>query len=96
MITKRATAMPQDEEWLILAEEAAHEKDLNKFVEIIEALNCALDEHERHKIMARRSRRNKDSASAKTFLPSIPKPPPSLPRQVTTRSEHPSSRGIPC
>jgi hypothetical protein len=68
--------MPQDEEWRILAEEATQEKDPNKLIQIIEALNCALDEQERHKVAAERSGRNKDSASAKPSLPSIPKPPP--------------------
>jgi hypothetical protein len=38
----------------ILAEEAAQEKDSDKLIQIIEALNCALDEQERHKIMAER------------------------------------------
>ncbi len=52
-----ATAMPQDEEWRILAEEAAQEKDPNKLLQIIEALNRALDEQERHKIVAERIRR---------------------------------------
>jgi hypothetical protein len=49
--------MPQDEEWRILADEAAQERDPDKLIQIIEALNCALDEQERHKIMAGRSRR---------------------------------------
>jgi hypothetical protein len=68
--------MPQDEEWRILAEEATQEKDPNKLIQIIEALNCALDEQERVKIVARRRQRNKASVSATPSLPSIPKPPP--------------------
>ena len=38
--------MPQDEEWRVLAEEAAQEKDPNKLMEIISALTRALDEKE--------------------------------------------------
>ena len=36
--------MGQDEEWRILAEEAAQEKDPRKLMEIIAALTRALDE----------------------------------------------------
>jgi hypothetical protein len=39
--------MPQDEEWRILAEEAQLEQDPNKLVEIISALNRALDERQK-------------------------------------------------
>ena len=39
--------MGQDEQWRILAEEAAQEKDPEKLAEIIEALTRALDERER-------------------------------------------------
>jgi hypothetical protein len=49
--------MPQDEEWRILAEEAVQEKDPNKLMQIIEALNCALDEQERDRKRVERSRR---------------------------------------
>ena len=35
--------MGQDEQWVILAEEAAQEKDPEKLMEIIKALNEALD-----------------------------------------------------
>jgi len=38
--------MGQDEQWRILAEEAAQEKDPEKLAEIIEALTRALDECE--------------------------------------------------
>jgi hypothetical protein len=41
--------MPHDEEWRILAEEAALEKDPNKLLEIVVALNRALDEREEQK-----------------------------------------------
>lgn len=41
--------MPQDAEWRILAEEAAQENDPNKLIEIVEALNRALNEQEQHK-----------------------------------------------
>jgi len=36
--------MGQDEQWRILAEEAAQEKDPRKLMEIISALTLALDE----------------------------------------------------
>jgi len=36
--------VPHDEEWRILAEEAAQENDLQKLIEIIEALNRALNQ----------------------------------------------------
>jgi len=39
----------REEEWRILAEEAAQEKDPDKLMLIIEALNRALDDQERHK-----------------------------------------------
>ena len=39
--------MPQDEEWRILAEEAQLEQDPNKLLEIISALNRALDEQQK-------------------------------------------------
>jgi hypothetical protein len=45
-------------------------------LKIIEALNCALDEQERHRMSEKRIRRNKDSASASPSSPSIPKPHP--------------------
>ena len=35
-------------EWRILAEEAAQEQDPNKLMEIIDALNCALDKNTEH------------------------------------------------
>jgi hypothetical protein len=38
--------MGQDEQWRILAEETAQEKDPEKLAEIIEALTRALDERE--------------------------------------------------
>ena len=40
---------PQDAEWRILAEEAAQENNPNKLIEIIEALNRAVNEQEQHK-----------------------------------------------
>jgi hypothetical protein len=40
---------PQDQDWRILAEEAAEEKDPTKLMEIIRALNRALDEQEERK-----------------------------------------------
>jgi hypothetical protein len=52
--------MPHDEEWRILAEEAALEKDPNKLLEIVSALNRALDEREKQKTMATRGRQNGD------------------------------------
>jgi hypothetical protein len=39
------TAVAREEEWRILAEEAAQEKDPDKLLQIIEALNRALDEN---------------------------------------------------
>jgi len=41
--------VPHDEEWRILAEEAAQENDPQKLIEIIEALNRVLDEQEQRK-----------------------------------------------
>ena len=41
--------MPHDEEWRILAEEAAQENDPQKLIEIIEALNRALNQPEQRK-----------------------------------------------
>ena len=46
--------MPHDEEWRILAEEAALEKDPNKLLEIVGALNRALEEREKPKTMGTR------------------------------------------
>jgi len=40
---------PQEQDWRILAEEAAEEKDPTKLMEIIRALNRALDEQEERK-----------------------------------------------
>ena len=40
--------MGQDEEWIILAEEAAQEKDPEKLMEIIKALTEALDARASH------------------------------------------------
>ena len=37
---------PQDQDWRILAEQAAEEKDPTKLMEIIRALTQALDEQE--------------------------------------------------
>jgi uncharacterized protein YqgV (UPF0045/DUF77 family) len=48
--TPRIDGMQQDEEWRLLAEEAAQEKDPNKLMEIIKALTRALDEKERRKV----------------------------------------------
>jgi hypothetical protein len=41
--------MGQNEEWKILAEEAAQEKDPKKLMEVIESLTRALDEREASK-----------------------------------------------
>lgn len=41
--------MPHDEKWRILAEEAAQENDPQKLIEIIEALNRALNQQEQRK-----------------------------------------------
>ena len=49
--------MTQEEEWRILAEEAAQEKDPDKLLKIVQALNRALDEQEQHKAVVERSRR---------------------------------------
>lgn len=38
--------MPDDEEWRILAEEAAQEKDPQKLMEIINSLTAALDKQQ--------------------------------------------------
>ena len=38
----------EDEEWRVLAEEAAQEKDPNQLLEIIQSLNRALAEREIH------------------------------------------------
>jgi hypothetical protein len=53
---ERGTIVPQDAEWRILAEEAAQENDPQKLIEIVEALNRALNEQERHKKEQRRRR----------------------------------------
>ena len=41
--------MPQDQDWRLLAEQAAEEKDPTKLMEIIMALTRALDEQEERK-----------------------------------------------
>jgi len=41
--------MPQDQDWRILAEEAAEEKDPTKLMEVITALTRALDQQEERK-----------------------------------------------
>lgn len=41
--------MGQEEEWQILAEEAAQERDPEKLLEIIASLNRALDEREQRR-----------------------------------------------
>jgi hypothetical protein len=46
--------MPQEEEWRLLAEEATQEKDPNRLMDIIRALNRALDEQEEQKKTANR------------------------------------------
>jgi hypothetical protein len=46
---ERGTIVPHDAEWRILAEEAAQENDPKKLIEIIEALNRALNEQEQRK-----------------------------------------------
>jgi hypothetical protein len=43
--------MGQDQEWLILAEEAAQEKDPQKLMQIIKSLTEALDARVLHKNM---------------------------------------------
>jgi hypothetical protein len=40
---------PQDQDWRILAEEAAEEKDPTKLMEIIQALTSVLDKEEERK-----------------------------------------------
>jgi hypothetical protein len=40
---------PQDQDWRILAEQAAEEKDPTKLMEIIKALTSVLDEQEARK-----------------------------------------------
>jgi hypothetical protein len=40
---------PQDQDWRILAEQAAEEKDPTKLMEIIKALTSVLDEQEERK-----------------------------------------------
>ena len=47
--------MSENEEWRILAKEAAQERDPRKLMEIVEALTRALDEHEKHRTKAQRS-----------------------------------------
>jgi hypothetical protein len=49
--------MGQDEQWVILAEEAAQEKDPEKLMKIIEALTAALD--------AKRASSTTDNGAAK-------------------------------
>src|SRR6266496_3782226 len=46
---ERGTIVPQDAEWRILAEEAAQENDPRKLIEIVEALNHALNGQEQRK-----------------------------------------------
>ncbi len=46
---ERGTIVPQDAERRILAEEAAQENNPKTLIEIIEALNRALNEQEQHK-----------------------------------------------
>jgi hypothetical protein len=43
--------MAGEEEWKILAEEAAQEKDPKKLMEILNALTAALDEQQKRKKM---------------------------------------------
>ena len=38
--------MPHDEEWRVLAEEAAQEKDPDKLLEIVNTLNAAIDKQQ--------------------------------------------------
>jgi hypothetical protein len=38
--------MPHDEEWKILAEEAAQEKDPQKLLEIVKSLTAAIDKEQ--------------------------------------------------
>jgi len=40
---------PQDQDWRLLAEQAAEEKDPTKLLEIVRALTRALDEQEERK-----------------------------------------------
>jgi len=46
---ERGTIVPHDAEWRIQAEEAAQENDPKTLIEIIEALNRALNEQEQRK-----------------------------------------------
>ena len=41
--------MPHDEEWKILAEEAAQEKDPQKLLEIVKSLTAAIDKEQSKK-----------------------------------------------
>jgi hypothetical protein len=41
--------MPHDEEWKILAEEAAQEKDPQKLLEIVKSLTAAIDKQQSKK-----------------------------------------------
>ena len=42
--SKKGAAMPHDDEWEILAQEAAQEHDPKKLIEIVHSLTAAIDE----------------------------------------------------
>jgi hypothetical protein len=46
---KKGAAMPHDEEWRILAEEAVQEKDPQKLLEIVKSLTAAIDKEQSKK-----------------------------------------------
>lgn len=46
--------MPHDEEWKILAEEAAQEKDPQKLLEIVQSLTAAIDEAQSKKTQSQK------------------------------------------
>ena len=56
--------MPHDEEWKILAEEAAQEKDPQKLLEIVQSLTAALDKEQSKKTQRQKNPQPPTSAPA--------------------------------
>lgn len=66
--------MPHDEEWKILAEEAAEEKDPKKLIEIVHSLTAAIDEQIARKAIKQQPIRVKKADSASDVRPSKSRP----------------------
>lgn len=66
--------MPHDEEWRILAEEAAQEKDPKKLIEIVQSLTAAIDEKLLRKAAKQQPILVKEADSAPDVQPSKSRP----------------------